>query len=41
MNENKIRNVTSINIHTHTHILMEDKDKKEKEDFYAQLDAMI
>ena len=29
------------NIYKHKHTLMEDKDKKEKEDFYAQLDAMI
>jgi len=35
-NENKIRNITSINIHA----LMEDKNKKEK-DFSAQLDATI
>jgi hypothetical protein len=36
-NENKIRNITSTNIHA----LMEDIDKKEKEDFSAQLDDTI
>ena len=35
-NENKIRNITSINIHA----LMEDIDMKEK-DFSVQLDATI
>jgi len=36
-NENKIRNITSTNIHA----LMEDIGKKEKEDFSAQLDDTI
>jgi hypothetical protein len=37
MNENKIINITSTNIH----VLMEDIDKKEQEDFSAQLDDTI